>query len=159
MMDDEIFQGVSFAAVKEQLLLLGHDLPDHVILAYLDEGSAAVPPGPQSNPQQSGTDLEGMGPAAVSCSSAADSGRDPFEDLSAAEADALDRASSEPCGVRRSDECEDEDFLAALRLSSKVGALGLHNKMHVCCVDWRCSTQLRDRLPKLWCIKFEIKLI
>ena len=151
MVDDEIFQGVSFAAVKEQLLLLGHDLPDHVILAYLDEGSAAGPPGPQTDAQQSGTDLEGMGPAAVSCSSAADTGRDPFEDLSAAEADALDRASSEPCDTRRSAECEDEDLLAALRLSSKVGALGLHNKMRARCVDWPCSTQLRDRLPKLWC--------
>jgi hypothetical protein len=38
-MDDEIFQGVSFAAVKEQLQLLGHDLPDDVILAYLTEDS------------------------------------------------------------------------------------------------------------------------
>ena len=151
MVDDEIFQGVSFAAVKEQLLLLGHDLPDHVILAYLDEGSAAGPRGPQTTAQRGGNDGEGVGPASATCSSAADSGRDPFADLSAAEADALDRASSEPCDARRSAGCGDEDLLAALRLSSKVGALGLHNKMHACCIDWRCSSQLRDRLPTLRC--------
>ena len=152
MVDDEIFQGVSFAAVKEQLLLLGHDLPDHVIMAYLDEGSAAEPhaPGPQTSAQPCAEDLEGREPAAGSCSSAADSGRDPLEDLSAAEADALDRASSEPFGTRRSAEYVNEDLLAALRLSSKVGEFCLHNKMHARCFDWRCGARLRDRSPYLW---------
>ena len=124
MVDDEIFQGVSFAAVKEQLLLLGHDLPDHVILAYLAEGSATEPhaPGPQTSAQQRAEDLEGSEPAEGSCSSATDPGRDLWENLSAAEADALDRASSEPCGTRRSAGYGDEDPLAELRNSSKVGA-------------------------------------
>ena len=30
--------GVSVDAVKEQLLLLGHTIPDHVIKAFLDNG-------------------------------------------------------------------------------------------------------------------------
>lgn len=31
--------GVTFKAVKEQLLLLGHDIPDHVIRSFLKDGS------------------------------------------------------------------------------------------------------------------------
>ena len=120
-MDDEIFQGVSFAAVKEQLHLLGHDLPDDVILAYLTEGSAAEPT--QSAPEEhSGRHCSIGEPDYTSCSSA-----DCHSDLSAEPAKHWDRTSSESYSLRRS--CVEEELLSAVTLTEVGKGPQKHNKM------------------------------
>jgi len=174
-MDDEIFQGVSFAAVKEQLQLLGHDLPDDVILAYLTEDSPPHQPRAgawleascsaagcygdahagasaercQSEPGESGRarPWSAAGGPDARCTSQSHSGVDQHPCSGAGSASASDLE-----GTRAREPYDEDQLLSLLRLSEVGRPLrmtGLARRGHVPGADeYRTRWQVLQRLAR-----------